>query len=44
MDMNMNMGGIVLSVGEPAKWGGFGALIGTSVGLMAVFGKRSAPR
>ncbi len=44
LGMDMNMGGIVLSIGEPAKWGGFGALIGASVGLMAVFGKRSAQR
>nr|KAJ9631419.1 hypothetical protein H2204_008146 [Knufia peltigerae] len=35
LGMDMGMSGTVLSVSEPAKWGGFGALIGTSVGLMA---------
>jgi len=36
--------GTPLVLGEPAKWGGFGALVGASVGLMAVFGRRSAQR
>jgi hypothetical protein len=30
--------------GEAAKWGGFGALVGCSVGLMAVAGKFFARR
>ncbi|MCL7715870.1 hypothetical protein [Stenotrophomonas mori] len=44
LGMDLNMEGIGLSFGEPAKWGGFGALIGAGVGLMVVFGKRSARR
>lgn len=44
LGMDMGMSGTVLSVSEPAKWGGFGALIGTSVGLMSGFGKGSAQR
>lgn len=36
--------GTPLVLEEPAKWGGFGALVGASTALMAVFGRRSTRR
>lgn len=41
LGLGLDMSGITQSISEPAKWGGFGALIGTGVALMAVLSRRS---